>query len=177
MALALATRSGSSASRLTNRYSSGMKALVLRSVLTPRPHRRFTPGLRTTAASLTATAALCCESPERYQAATCLQTGSPCAAANIRTPDDPRRSQPRAWSLVLHPDDEPITLSASVTRIYVIRLKCSAPEHSWRGLRKLSEILRQPASFTRVESRRTTLPHNRLQLFTRINLTATSCTA
>jgi hypothetical protein len=44
-------------------------------------------------------------------------------------------------------------------------------------LRNLSEILRQPASSTRVESRRTTLPRNRLQLFTRINLTATSCTA
>ena len=63
MALALATRSGSSVSGLTNRCSSGMKGLGLRSVSNPQPHRHFTPGLRTTAASLTATAALCCESP------------------------------------------------------------------------------------------------------------------
>src|SRR5271155_113440 len=58
--------------------------------------------------------------------------------------------------------------------VHVIRLKCSAPEHSWRGVRKYSEILRQPASLTPVESRRTTLPHNRLQLFTRFNIAATS---
>jgi hypothetical protein len=63
MALGLATRSGSSASRLRNRYSSGMKALALRSVSTARPHRRFTPGLRTTTLSRTATTALCCVLP------------------------------------------------------------------------------------------------------------------
>ena len=81
MALALATRSGLSASRLTNRYSSGMKALVLPSVSIPQPRRRFTPGLRTTAASLTATAALCCEStsaasrdsPSNWQRLCCSQ--------------------------------------------------------------------------------------------------------
>src|SRR6201999_894113 len=63
MALGLATRSGPSASRLRNRYSSGTKALVLPSVSFPPPRRHFTPGLRTTALSRTATAALCCESP------------------------------------------------------------------------------------------------------------------
>src|SRR6202453_2080576 len=56
----------------------------------------------------------------------------------------------------------------------VIRLKCSAPEHSWRGVNKCPEILRQPASFTPADSRRTTLPHNRRQLFTRFNIAATS---
>src|ERR1700757_599020 len=50
-AWALATQSGSSVSRLTSRYSSGMKALGLRSVLTPRPRPRFTPGSRTTTLS------------------------------------------------------------------------------------------------------------------------------
>jgi hypothetical protein len=63
IALGLATQSDSSVSRLRNRYSSGKKALALRSVSLARPHRRFMPGLRTTILSRTATAALCCESP------------------------------------------------------------------------------------------------------------------
>ena len=62
-ALALTTQSGPSALRLTNSYSSGMRAVGLRSVSTPRPHRRFMPGLRTTALSQTTTVALCCALP------------------------------------------------------------------------------------------------------------------
>jgi hypothetical protein len=108
------------------------------------------------------------------QAATRLQAGRTFTPARFDSRADPRGSQPRTWPLVLHPDDEPITLSASVTRVQVIRMKCSAPEHSWRGVRECSEILSQPASLTPVESRRTTLPHNRLQLFTRFNVAATS---
>jgi hypothetical protein len=58
--LALAVQRGSLVSKLRRRSSPGMKAHVLRFVSTARPHRRFTPGWRTTASSQTAATALCC---------------------------------------------------------------------------------------------------------------------
>lgn len=87
---------------------------------------------------------------------------------------DPHRSQPWTWPPALPLRRPTHNTVSSRNADAVIRLKCSAPEHSWRGVRKCSEILRQPTSSTRFESRRTTLPHNRLQLFTGFNIAATS---
>jgi hypothetical protein len=47
-------------------------------------------------------------------------TGHTFTAARIDSRADPRGSQPRAWSLVLHPHDQPITLSAAVVQIHVV---------------------------------------------------------